>query len=182
MSIALCCHFSASIFISSSDLAFEIWSMSTACPPATWGEHKHPSKQHSRCLPVRPAAHKDEKTADSSLTTSPGWATLQPPELNLASAEAKPAYFISTSSIYFCWLYVVGWNLTKFTTTKNEFKPPHPALPGISYLRTMVYETFGSSQPYLAQHKVTHPRTKPVASARHRHEAPSLSPWVRCEE
>lgn len=110
---------------------FEIWSMSTACPPATRGEHTHPSKQHSRCSPVRPAAHKDEKTADPSLTTSPGWATFQPPELNLASVEAELGYFIFTSSIHFCLLYLVGWNLTKFTTTKKEFIPPHPPLSGI---------------------------------------------------
>lgn len=45
-------HFSTSIFISSSDLASEIWSVSAACPPATQEAHKHPSQQHTRCSSV----------------------------------------------------------------------------------------------------------------------------------
>lgn len=93
-------HFSASIFIFSSDLAFEIWSVSTARPPATQEAHKHPSKQHTRCSAVSPAAQTDEKTADTSLTTSPGWDTFQPPELNQAPVEAAFGYFISYPSPY----------------------------------------------------------------------------------
>lgn len=93
-------HFSASIFIFSSDLAFEIWSVSTARPPATQEAHKHQSKQHTRCSAVSPAAQTDEKTADTSLTTSPGWDTFQPPELNQAPVEAAFGYFISSPSPY----------------------------------------------------------------------------------
>lgn len=96
----LSCHFFASIFISSSDLAFEIWSVSTACPPTTQEAHGDPSKQHTRCSPVSPAAQRDEKTADPSLTTSPGWDTSQPPELNQAPVEVAFGYFISSPSPY----------------------------------------------------------------------------------
>lgn len=93
-------HFSTSIFIASSDLAFEIWRVSTARPPATQEAHKHPSEQRARCSLVSPAAQRDEKTADPSLTTSPGWDTFQPPELNQAPVEAAFGYFISSPSPY----------------------------------------------------------------------------------
>lgn len=66
-------HFSASIFISSSDLAFLKYEVcQRPVPPATREAREHPSKQHTRCSPVSPAAPRDEKTADPSLTTSPG--------------------------------------------------------------------------------------------------------------
>lgn len=69
-------------------------------PPQHRRHIAHPSKRRARCSPVSPAAQRDEKTADPSLTTSPGWDTSQPPELNQASAEAAFGYFISSPSPY----------------------------------------------------------------------------------
>lgn len=100
-----------------------LWNMKCVNGPSphNTGGPQTSVKATRRCSPVSPAAQRDEKTADPSLTTSPGWDTFQPPELNQAPVEEAFGYFISSPSPYSLQLHLIYLSMLH-TWTQIAFK------------------------------------------------------------